>query len=107
MLVEFIFHRHGLNLEAGEVQNRIKTKLASLPLLGRIDIQSVTIMSTWIVILIDFPDATEFNETAEKLFDTIGGAIIREFIAYGVRFRGFEIHGKGGESLIFKEKTQP
>ena len=92
MLVEFIFHRHGLNLDVGEVQNRIKTKLATLSFVGRINIESVTIMSTWIVFLIDFPDAPEFNQTAQNLFDSVGGAVVREFIDYGVRFRGFEIH---------------
>ena len=107
MLVEFIFHRHGLNLDVGEVQNRIKTKLATLPLAGTINVKSVTAMSTWLVVLIDFPDATEFNPVSENLFDSVGGAVVREFVADGVRFRGFEIHGKGGESLIFKEKPQP
>ncbi len=105
MLVEFIFHRYGLNLNALEVQSRIKTKLTTLPFVGRIDIKSVTVMSTWLVVLIDLPDATEFNQTTENLLDSVGGAVVREFIAYGVRFRGFEIHGKGGESLIFKEKA--
>ena len=107
MLVEFTFNRNSLDIDASQVQERIKAKLASLPLAGRIEIQSVTVMSNWLVVLIDFPDATVSMQRTEHLFDTIGGAIIREFIAYGVRFRGFEIHGKGGTSLIFKEKTQP
>jgi len=104
MLVEFIFQRHNLSLDAGEAQNRIKTKLATLPFVGKVEIKSVTVMSIWLVVLIDFPDAAEFNQAAENLFDSVGGAVVREFVADGVRFRGFEIHGKGGESLIFKEK---
>ena len=107
MLVEFIFHRHGLNLEAGEVQSRIKTKLATLPFNGRIEIKSVTVMSTWLIVLIDFPDVADFVQSAENLFDSVGGAIAREFIDYGIRFRGFEIHGRGGTSLLFKEKPHP
>ena len=107
MLVEFVFHRHELDVDARQAQNRIETKLATLPFVGKIDIKSVTVMSTWFAVLIDFPDATEFNQTAENLLDSVAGAVVREFIADGVRFRGFEIHGKGGESLIFKEKPEP
>ena len=107
MLVEFVFHRHELSIDAREAQNRIKTKLATLPFNGRIEIKSVTVMSTWLVVLIDFPDVADFVQSAENLFDSVGGAIAREFIDYGIRFRGFEIHGKGGTSLIFKEKTHP
>ncbi len=104
MEVELVFNRNELNLNGGEVKDLILKKLTSLsfPLLFKV--KSVTVMSSWLVVLLDFPLLKTHPHQTELIFDAIAGEFVRALIGYGVRYRHFTVIGEG-ESLIFKEKT--
>jgi len=106
MKVELVFNRNHLTLNAREVESRIKNRLNRLRFPQVFEIGSVTMMSKWLVVLIDFPILQKHPLKTELVFDAIAGEIVRELIDYAVRYRHFTLVGEG-ESLIFKEKTQP
>ncbi len=99
MKVELAFNRNQLTLNAEEVRDRILNRLSSLKFPLIFEIESVTVMSKWLVVLVDYPLKTEL------IFDAIAGEIVIELMDYGVRYRHFTVHGEGS-SLIFKEKNQ-
>jgi len=113
MMVELIFHRNMLELDAGETQKRIETALSKIQGICpfKATVESVTIMSRWLVVLVNFniPEpkfespVPNYKENFQRLaFDTLAGSIVCELQDYAVRYRNFEIHGEG-ESLIFKK----
>lgn len=103
MLVEFNFERKDLQAKAGEVQDCLEQELRKRGFPILFEIVSVTIMSRWLVLLIDFPTLREHTQRPiEFLWDAIAGLIV---LKYDVRYRHFTVHGEGS-SLIFKEKHQ-
>jgi len=105
MKVELVFNRNQLVLNAREVESRIKNRLNKLKFPCVFEIESVTVISKWLVVLVDFPALQKHALEDDLILDAIAGEIVRELIDYAVRYRHFTVLGEG-ESLIFKEKTQ-
>jgi len=116
MLVELIFHRNMLNISSGEVHEKIEKAIQRENLTDLMfSVKSVTMMSRWLVVLIEvtkMPDIpfAQIPNAARIFFelccDTVAGIIVCELQDYAVRYRHFTVVGEG-ESLIFKEKSQP
>jgi len=103
MLVEFNFERKNLQANAGEIQDYLEQELRKRGFPILFEIVSVTIMSRWLVLLVEFPTLREHTlRPIEFLWDAIAGLIV---LKYNVRYRHFTVHGEG-PSLIFKEKHQ-
>lgn len=111
MKVEFVFDNKGNKFDIRELQDYLQSKLDSIIMLRKHrgkkmlpKVQSVTQMSKWLVILIDFPTLKTHRRTwddrSEDWWEVIAGFVI---VKYDVVFKNFEVHGEG-ESLIFKDK---
>jgi len=104
MQVEFNFDRKDLQVSAGEITSILDRELRRSGFPLAYEIKSVTVMSRWLVVLVDFPNLTERNtKWTEFLWDALAGIVVLNF---DVRYRHFTVSGEG-ESLIFKEKTPP
>lgn len=104
MEVELNFNKNQLTLNAGEVETRIKKRLTRLNFLSyKFAVVSVTIMSKWLIVLLDFPEFKEkqYPNEAPLIFDAIAGEIVRELKDHAVRYRHFTVLEEG-PSLIFK-----
>jgi hypothetical protein len=102
MLVEFIFDRKNLKAKADKIKETLQRELKARGFPFKFEIKSVTVMSRWLVILVDFPDITEhMNKWVEFLWDALAGVVVLNF---DVRYRHFTVLGEG-PSLLFKEKT--
>lgn len=100
MLVEFIFDRKNLRVDAGEVATTLEQELKNHNFPVKFDVKGVTVMSKWLVILVNFPTITEHRDKGvEFLWDALAGVTVLNF---DVRYRHFEVHGEG-KSLIFKK----
>lgn len=95
MLVELIFHKNLLDLNAKQIQERIKLAIKK-ELDFEVKIVSTTIMNKWLVVLI------ELNKDINYFWDAVAGLIVCEFVDYEVRYCNFEIHGQD-HSLIYKK----
>jgi len=113
MKVEFVFDNKGNRFDIKEVHGYLQTRLDSIEMLRRREkermipkVESITQMSRWLVILIDFPTLTSHARTSEDRsedwWEVIAGFTVEK---YDVVFKNFEVHGEG-TSLIFKERTQ-
>jgi len=101
--VELVFNRNQLALNAGEVESRIQNRFNKLGFPQAFEIKGVTVMSRWLVVLVDFPALEKHPPETELIFDAIAGEIVRELADDAVRYRHFTVVGER-ESLIFKEK---
>jgi hypothetical protein len=101
MLVEFNFDRKTLKAKAGEIEETLKKELKNRGFPFEFEIKSVTVMSKWLVILVDFPNITEHQDKwVEFLWDALAGVVVLNF---DVRYHHFTVLGEG-PSLIFKDK---
>ncbi|MGC8999329.1 MAG: hypothetical protein ACP5JW_08115 [Candidatus Bathyarchaeia archaeon] len=79
MKVEFIFRPKGLKLNVAEVQAYVNQKLAEFPFRGLCE--SVTQMSKWLVVLVDFPNLKAhpriYHEPVELWWEVLAGYIAR------------------------------
>jgi hypothetical protein len=99
MLVEFNFDRKNLRADAGEIQAYLEQKLKKQNYPLPYKIVSVTIMSRWLVVLIEFPTLKNHPpRRVEFLWDALAGIVVLNF---DVRYRHFTVHGEG-PSLIYK-----
>ena len=114
MKVEFVFDNKGNKFNIKEIEDYLQGKLDLSVITRRPrgeerlypQVESVTQMSKWLVILVDFPGLEGHGRTwedrSEDWWEVIAGFIVEK---YDVVFKNFEVHGKG-TSLIFKERTQ-
>jgi hypothetical protein len=103
MLVEFNFDRKNLQANAGEIESYLKKELRKRSYPIPYKIASVTIMSRWLVVLVEFPTLNKHpTRPVEFLWDALAGVVVLNF---DVRYRHFTVLGEE-PSLIFKEKTQ-
>jgi hypothetical protein len=103
MKVELVFNKNQLTLAAGEVHSLIENTLSKYDFGLNLKVESVTIMSKYMDVLLDFPELKESPpERTRDTFHAIAGAIVIELVNYAVRYRHFEIHGEG-KSLLFKK----
>jgi hypothetical protein len=99
MLVEFNFDRKNLRADAGEIQAYLEQELKKRNYPLPYKIVSVTIMSRWLVVLVEFPTLKNHPpRPVEFLWDALAGLVVLNF---DVRYRHFTVHGEG-PSLIFK-----
>jgi hypothetical protein len=98
MLVEFNFDRKNLRADAGEIKAYLKQELKKRNYPLPYKIVSVTIMSRWLVVLVEFPTLKNHPRPVEFLLDALAGIVVLNF---DVRYRHFTVHGEG-PSLIFK-----
>lgn len=110
MIIEFPFFRHNLNLKAGEIQDRIEKRFSQKQFkqdsFTDFEIKNVTVMSKWLVVLVEFKQPKEKKELTradEEVLDAFAGEIVIEFIDYGIRYRKFEIHGETRSLIYHKE----
>jgi len=106
MKVELVFNRNNLTLNAQDVELQIKNRLSKLIFPYVFTVESMTVMSKWFVVLVDFPALQKHTVETELIFDAVAGEIVRQLVDYAVRYRHFTVAGER-ESLLFKEKTQP
>ncbi len=105
MKVEFTFDNKRHKFDAGDVLIFLKKLLAQVSTPFPVEIESVTNMSRWLLILIDFPTLTKHERTLytgrreENWWETIAGYLA---LQYDVVFLGWEVHGED-ESLIYKK----
>jgi len=99
MKVEFIFHPKGQKLNVAEIQAYVNQKLTELPFKG--NCESVTQMSKWLAILIDFPELKahprSYHNPVELWWEVLAGYIALQF---DIRFLHWEVHGET-RSLIY------
>jgi hypothetical protein len=99
MLVEFNFDRKNLQVDAGKVQSRLERELKKRNYPIPYKIVSVTVMSRWLVVLVEFPTLKRHPpRPVEFLWDALAGLVVLNF---DVRYRHFTVHGEGS-SLIHK-----
>jgi len=104
MIVEIIFQQKDLNLKAREVKERLENYLNNLNLKIDFTIKSVTIMSKWLVILVDFPDLDIPKSSLKTVYvDVIAGSIIMILREFNIRYLHYEVHGKTRSLLYHKE----
>jgi len=101
MKIEFIFHRNKLTLDAGEVQQRVTTRLNTLSFHDKLKVINTTVMGKWLVVLIEFFQLQEISYPLAA-FDIVAGSIVIELQDCAVRYLHFEIHKRTG-SLIYKK----
>jgi len=106
MEVELVFNRNNLPLDARKIELQIKNRLSKLIFPYVFTVKSITVMSKWLVVLVDFPELQKHIVETELIFDAVAGEIVRQLVDYAVRYRHFTVAGER-ESLLFKEKTQP
>lgn len=99
MIVEFIYDRKELQAEPQEITTLIEGELEERRFPLNIKILSVTLMSRWLILLVDFQELTTHNAFTEFLWDALAGLVV---LHYNVRFLHWEVHGEG-RSLIFKK----
>jgi len=89
--VEFIFRPKGQRLNIAEVQAFVNKKLAEFPFKGLCE--SVTQMSKWLVVLVDFPELKAhpriYHEPVELWWEVLAGYVA---LQYDVRFLHWEVH---------------
>lgn len=107
MKVEFIFDNKRNKFNPKEIEKFVNERLKILPFKGKVE--SVTVMSKWLVILIDF----ELNSHArlpfmwgfgneEQWWEALAGYVVMN---YDVIFMHWEVHGET-RSLIFKKEWE-
>lgn len=104
MKVEFIFNPKGHRLNVAEIQAYVNQKLAELPFRGVCE--SVTQISKWLVILLDFPELKahprSYHEPIELWWEILAGYIALQF---DIRFLHWEVHGET-RSLIYHREWE-
>jgi len=107
MKVEFIFRPKtpkGCSLNVAEIQDYVNQKLAEFPFKG--NCESVTHMSNWLVILVDFPELKAhkriYHEPTELWWEVLAGYVALQF---DVRFLHWEVHGET-RSLLYHEEWE-
>jgi hypothetical protein len=99
MKVEFIFRHKGQTLNVAEIQAYVNQKLGEFPIKG--SCESVTQMSKWLAILVDFPElkahSRSYHEPIELWWEVLAGYVALQF---DVRFLHWEVHGET-RSLIY------
>jgi len=99
MKVEFIFRPKGQRLNVAEIQAYVNQKLSELPF--KANCESVTQMSKWLAILVDFPElkahSRSYHEPIELWWEVLAGYTALQF---NIRFLHWEIHGET-RSLIY------
>lgn len=103
MLVEFIFHRNQLDLTAGQIEEKILPRLNELHFSNTFSLKSTTVMSKWLVVLIDIPSLEKVFPPLLAALDIIAGTIVVALKDYAVRYRHHELHGVTS-SLLFKKE---
>lgn len=110
MKVEFVFDNKGNKFDVAEIQEYLQKRLNPITMLTGgtkgarffATVESVTQMSKWLVILIDFPTLKTHGRTwkdrTEDWWEIIAGFVVEK---YDVVFKNFEVHGEG-TSLLFK-----
>jgi hypothetical protein len=99
MLVEFNFDRKNLQADAGKIQSYLERELQKRNYPLPCKIVSVTVMSKWLIILIEFPTLKKHPpRPVEFLWDALAGIVVLNF---DVRYRHFTVLEEGA-SLIFK-----
>jgi hypothetical protein len=99
MLVEFNFARKNLQVDAGQIQIHLEKELRKRNYPLPCKIVSVTVMSKWLVILVEFPTLEKHPpRPVEFLWDALAGIVV---LSFDIRYRHFTIHGES-PSLIYK-----
>jgi hypothetical protein len=102
MKVEFIFYPKEQRLNVAEIQAFVDQKLSEFPFKGACE--SVTQMSRWLVVLVDFPDLTShpriYHEPIELWWEVLAGYVALQF---DVRFLHWEVHGETRSLIYHKE----
>jgi len=100
--VEFIFRPKGQRLNVAEIQAYVNQVLAEFPFKGLCE--SVTQMSKWLVVLVDFPNLKAhprtYQEPVELWWEVLAGYIA---LQYDVRFLHWEVHGETRSLIYHKE----
>lgn len=108
MKVEFIFHNKGNRFDAKEIKDYLETLIKGPKRVQPFpaEIVSITNMSKWLVILIDFPTLTKHERTIipgrreEDWWETLAGYLV---LQYDVVFLHWEVHEET-RSLIYKQE---
>ena len=106
MYVEFNFKLLN-SLNAGEAHRKIEEILnAYFRDVVDFKVESVTCMSNFFVVLINFPETWRITPDVEALFDAVAGAIVYT-LDCKVRYRHYEVHGRTGSLIYHKEWREP
>lgn len=101
MKIEFNFKKNK-KLKAQGISEKIEKILKNNFSNINYNVLSVTSMSKWFIVLMDFPNLLYINDEEERMLDAIAGAIV--YVLEGnVRYRHYEIHGKTRSLIYHKE----
>jgi len=100
MIIEYIFVITG-KVDSESVNYMYKL-LEVFRDIVRYEIISVTIMSNWFIVLVNFPDFYKITTEVERIIDSFAGAIVYALDA-NVRYRHYEIHGRTASLIYHKD----
>jgi hypothetical protein len=103
MLVEFNFIKKE-EVNADEVHKWLEQELEKRKFPLQYVIVSVTSMSKWLVVLVDFPMIKKENRLVHFAFDMLAGLLV---LKYNVRYRHWEVHGRNHSLIYHKDWTKP
>jgi len=101
MRIEYIFKVVGEidRLRDTKKIQALEEELKSIREFGRFKIVSITFMSQFLVVLVDFEDITKLDRSSEMVIDAFAGAIVYA-LGCRVRYKLYEVHGVT-RSLIY------